>query len=195
MTTYTNQFTIGASAYVDLGAGPLKIALATTGGVWLIASDAQPSLGAIGVILNTVVPLDFPVTTHVWALAINGSAVLEVTQMTAATNGVQNTSLAAVATAALASSLVLKSSAGNLMSLDAVVGATGGFLMLFDATSAPADGAVTPKWVYPIPASGALNMGWINPLSFATGIVAVFSSTGPFTKTASSTAFISGQVQ
>jgi hypothetical protein len=66
--------------------------------------------------------------------------------------------------------------------------------MLFDSTSAPADGAVTPKWVYPIPAGGAINMDWSRPLAFTNGITVVFSSTGPFAKTADATAYISGQV-
>jgi hypothetical protein len=108
---------------------------------------------------------------------------------------VQTAPLAPVATAAAASNLALKGTAGSLVSLEVVAGATAGFVMVFDAVSAPADGAVAPKWVYPVAANGALNMAWGNPLSFSTGIVAVFSSTGPFTKTASATAFISGQVQ
>ena len=102
--------------------------------------------------------------------------------------------LASVATSVAASSLVLKGSAGNLFSLMATA-TVSGWLLLFDATSAPADGTVTPKWAYPILAGGALNMAWLNPLVFATGVTVVFSTTGPFTKTASATAFISGQVQ
>ena len=102
--------------------------------------------------------------------------------------------LAAQVTSAVASALVLKASAGSLCSLVASTTAAG-WIMLFDATSAPADGTVAPKWAYPLSAGGALNMAWPNPLSFATGITAVFSTTGPFTKLASTTAYISGQVQ
>ena len=111
-----------------------------------------------------------------------------------ATQPVSQAALTPVATSAAASSLVLKASAGNLLSLACAPTATG-YLMLFDATSAPADGAVAPKWVQPVFANGGASWSWSNPMSFATGVVAVFSSTGPFTKTASATAFISGQVQ
>ena len=103
--------------------------------------------------------------------------------------------LAPVATTVAASSLVLKANAGNLLSLTVCAGATGGYIMLFDATSAPADGTVTPKWAYPVYANGAFNQVWTNALLFTTGVTAVFSSTGPFAKTASATAFIEGQVQ
>jgi len=69
--------------------------------------------------------------------------------------------------------------------------------MVFDATSAPADGAVTPKEcaVAPANATTFIDYGGGPPESFATGITAVFSSTGCFTKTASATAFFHGTVQ
>jgi hypothetical protein len=103
--------------------------------------------------------------------------------------------LAPVVTSVAASSLVLKSSGGNLMSLAVCATTVSGYLMLFDATSAPADGTVTPKWVQNVYANAGGTWSWQNGLVFATGIVAVFSTTGPFTKTASATAFIEGQVQ
>lgn len=103
-------------------------------------------------------------------------------------------SVASVATSALASSLVLKAGAGSLYSIDCCP-TLNGFLMLFDATSAPADGAVTPKWVLPMVAANGFALAFNAPMTFSTGIVAVFSSTGPFTKTASAAAFISGQAQ
>ena len=91
---------------------------------------------------------------------------------------------------------VWKASAGNLCSGDVLVGSTAGSLMLFDATSAPADGAVTPKKCWgPIPANQPFSFSFPTPLAFATGITAVFSSTGPFTKTAVNAAFLSGDVQ
>ena len=104
-------------------------------------------------------------------------------------------SLPSTSTSSAASSIVLKSAPGSLVTLDVVAGAVAGYIMLFDATAAPADGAVSPKWVFAMAAGGALTEDWTNPLSFATGIVAVFSSTGPFIKTASATAFMAGQVQ
>ena len=98
---------------------------------------------------------------------------------------------------ALSSSLVLKSSAGSLYSCYVTTGATAGYLMLFDASTAPANGAVTPKeCIYcPPNATTSIDMPFLAPEPFTTGIVAVFSSTGPFTLNASTTAFIKGIVQ
>ena len=93
---------------------------------------------------------------------------------------------------------VLKSSAGSLISLHVVTGANDSWLMLFDASSAPSDGAVSPKWSQFIPSNGTngyLDKSWDIPLSFATGITAVLSSTGPFTKTALSQGVFSAQVK
>jgi hypothetical protein len=112
----------------------------------------------------------------------------------AAPLSVAGTALTPVVSAAAESSHVLKASAGNLLSLTVSSSLSGGWLMIFDATSAPADGTVTPKYVWQISGQSA-SVAWPNPAAFATGIVVVFSSTGPFTKTTSSTAFFSGQVQ
>lgn len=93
---------------------------------------------------------------------------------------------------------VLKASSGSLSSLTVAIGATSGWVLVFDATSAPADGAVTPKWWFPVASngtSGAISAAWVEPAQFSTGVTVVFSTTGPFTKTASATAQFSGQVQ
>lgn len=106
--------------------------------------------------------------------------------------------VAPVKSTAPEASRVLKASAGALLSLTTIIGATNGWLLLFDATSAPADGAVTPAYVFPIDGDGTkgvLSLEWAVPLKFATGITAVFSSTGPFSKTASVTAAFFGQVR
>lgn len=98
-----------------------------------------------------------------------------------------------VATAAAAGSLVIKASAGNLYSVQVATGATAGYLLLFNATAAPADGAVTPVKAYSIAATSSLDVKFDPPLRFSTGITAVFSTTGPFIKTISATAFISAE--
>jgi hypothetical protein len=90
------------------------------------------------------------------------------------------------------SSKVLKNNPGNLIGLAATT-TTSGYIMLYDATSVPADGATTPLWCQPLYTAGT--WGWITPLQFTTGIVVVFSTTGPFTKTASATATFYAQVQ
>jgi hypothetical protein len=102
-----------------------------------------------------------------------------------------------VQTVALASSLVLKAAAGSLYACYVTTGSTAGWLMLFDATAAPANGAVAPKdCIYcPANATTEIELPFLTAEPFATGITAAFSSTGPFTLTASSTAFIKGIVQ
>lgn len=94
-------------------------------------------------------------------------------------------------TATATGSLIAKASAGNCYGFNAVSGASAGYLMLFDSTTVPADGTVTPKKVYVMAANSSLGLHWDVPRRFGTGITAVFSTTGPFTKTISATAFIS----
>lgn len=96
------------------------------------------------------------------------------------------------ATAAVAGSLVLKASPGNLYDFNITAGASAGYLMIFNATSAPADGAVTPAFCIPVAANAGLAMTFPFPKRFSVGITLVFSTTGPFTKTISNTAFMAG---
>lgn len=127
---------------------------------------------------------------------------IQISQTTpATTNGMTPvpTSNAAAANAltssgAVQASNVLKASAGNLYSLTITTGATAGFLMIFNLTSAPIDGAVTPAYCSQAPANMTSAIEWSIPVRFATGITAVFSSTGCFTKTESATAAFFAQV-
>ena len=85
-----------------------------------------------------------------------------------------------------------------LYSMTVTIGATSGYLLIFDAATAPADGAVTPKYCYPVTSSGtngSASATWLNGALFTTGVVAVFSTTGCFSKTGSATAFFSAQVR
>jgi hypothetical protein len=92
---------------------------------------------------------------------------------------------------ALEASHVIKTSPGNLYSLYVVTTSVGGYLMTFNSISVPADGAVTPIECIPVPASSiaSISADGSAPDSYSVGIVVVFSTTGPFTKTGSSTAF------
>lgn len=102
-----------------------------------------------------------------------------------------------VVSSAAESNHVLKNAAGNLYSLSVTSGAASGFVLVFNATSSPGDGAVTPIDCWSLPANSTLASSW-NPgpaQVFSTGITAVFSTTGCFTKTASATAFFNGAVQ
>lgn len=97
------------------------------------------------------------------------------------------------ALAAVNSALVLKASAGNLYSFTCNAGASAGYVMVFNAIAAPADGAVTPIYVEPVAINSTVTRSFNYPIVCSTGITLVFSTTGPFTKTASATAFLAGQ--
>lgn len=104
--------------------------------------------------------------------------------------------VAPVVTAAVAGGQVLKASAGNLYGLNVVSGASAGYVLVTNTTTVPADGAVTPLKCYAIPATSSLDLNLrAAPVYFSTGISVSFSTTGCFTKTASATAFISGDVK
>lgn len=113
------------------------------------------------------------------------------------TSGSASVGITPVVSATTEGSHVLKASGGNLYSVYVTTGSTAGFLMVFNATSAPGDGAVTPRECVLAPANSttSLNFGIGPPEVYATGITVVFSSTGCFTKTLSSTAFFHGFVQ
>lgn len=103
-----------------------------------------------------------------------------------------------VATAALAANLVLSATAANLhsfnVSADSTLSAAAWWVMIYNAASAPADGAVTPIKCYAL-TSGTTSVGgaFVAPVAFSTGIVIGVSTTGCFTKTASTHAFISAE--
>ena len=107
-------------------------------------------------------------------------------------------SIAPVASTASEAAHVFKGSAGTLYGLSVTAGGVSGYVMLFNATAAPADGAVTPLKCVPLAAGQSAGLSHdpgTNGWSFPTGITAVFSTTGCFTTSASSTAFFSAQVQ
>ena len=106
--------------------------------------------------------------------------------------------VAPVASSSIEACHVLKAAPGNLYSLTTTIGATSGWVLVFNATSAPSDGTVTPTWWFPIITNatfGGYAMSWSKPLYHSAGITACFSTTGPFTKTASATAQFSAGVQ
>lgn len=101
---------------------------------------------------------------------------------------------------ALAANQIVKASAGSLysfeVSADSTLSAAAWWIMIYNATSAPVDGAVTPLKCYAMPL-GVTNYAaaFPVPVAFSTGITIGVSTTGCFTKTASTHAFISGDAQ
>ena len=106
-------------------------------------------------------------------------------------------SVTPVVTAVAAKNILLKGSAGVLDSLF-VSSSASGYALVYDAAGAPADGTVTPLLCFPLLATGgayATAQVFPNPVRFVNGCVVVCSSTGPFTQTSQTTAFIAGQAE
>lgn len=103
--------------------------------------------------------------------------------------------------AALCSNLVVKNAAGTLFSFevaaDTTLSGAPWWLMIYDATAAPSDGAVTPAKCYAMPngATGFTGAFATGGVAFTTGVTVAVSTTGCFTKTASTHAFIAGDFQ
>jgi hypothetical protein len=103
--------------------------------------------------------------------------------------------------ASLCANLVVKASAGTLftfnVSADSTLSSAAWWIMIYDATSAPGDGSVTPAKCYALP-SGATSLNGAftsGGEAYATGVVIGVSTTGCFTKTASTHAFIGAGYQ
>lgn len=122
--------------------------------------------------------------------AVDASGRLITTSVDASGNSIDTGPRTMVATAAVASNQVAKAAPGVLYGLNVAVGASAGYVMLFDAVAFPANGAVTPKKVFQVAANSFVDLKWERGLKFTTGIVVGFSTTGPYTLTASATAFI-----
>lgn len=127
-----------------------------------------------------------------WSLLLLGSAQAQ-TQFIVPPNAPATP----VVSSALEGSHILKAGPGTLYALYVVNGASAGYLMTFNSTTVPADGAVTPIECVPVAASSYqfINFAPQPPEFYSLGIVAVFSTSGCFTKTISATAFFHGIVQ
>ena len=98
--------------------------------------------------------------------------------------------------AAAEASHLIKAAPGNLYSLYVTTGATAGYVMTFNAATVPPDGVVTPIECVAAPADSTVSISFDGPPDiYSVGIVAVFSSTGCFTKMASPTAFFKARAQ
>ena len=98
------------------------------------------------------------------------------------------------ASAASASSLVLRTVPGSVDFVQCNAGSTAGYLMLHNATAAPSNGAVTPVCVWQMAANTTVSAGFDPPLYLSTGATLTFSTTGPTTQTLSATAWFGGRI-
>lgn len=125
-----------------------------------------------------------PGTTN--GVVTNSGSVTAATITPSATIGISTQSC----TIACASTIVSGAHSVYGISASATVAGT---ILVYDATSCPANGTVTPKkaFAYTV-ANSPIGISWTGvPMINATGIAVCFSSTGPFTATASTTAFLS----
>lgn len=108
-------------------------------------------------------------------------------------SGVAGAGIAPVVTAALATSKVIKASAGNLYGFNGMATTVPGIFLVHNSASAPAAGAVTPIKAYPVAAGQAVADKFDPPIRCGAGISITFTSAAtPFTQTDSATAFIEG---
>lgn len=119
-------------------------------------------------------------------LPTNGTGQVGATLNPSATVGITTQSC----TVACASTIVSGAHSAYGISGSATVA---GWILVYDATSCAANGTVTPKKAYAYTvANSTIGISWADiPMANATGIAVCFSSTGPFTATASTTAFLS----
>lgn len=132
--------------------------------------------------------------TDTASAALNGR-LQRIAQRLTAMIALLPTAVASVVSTALGSSLVLSAAACSLFGFQVNTTSVGGWVLLFDATAAPADGAVTPRKFWQVPPNTTVEYTFTPQLQMVTGAVLVFSTTGPFTKTASATAAFSGEVR
>lgn len=160
-------------------------------------SASCPGAAGSGTISGTVTANQGTAGAAAWPMKIDQTTPGTTNGVNIAPSTASGVAITPGSSSSAEASHVLKSSAGNLYSLYVVTGGTAGYLMTFNATSAPADGAVTPVECLPVAANAytSIDYGAAPPDRYSTGIVVVFSSTGPFTKTASATAFFKWRVQ
>jgi hypothetical protein len=100
--------------------------------------------------------------------------------------------------------MVFSSPQKSLAAVTVVAGASAGYALVIDATSLPANGAVAScagpatarpclMWCAPIAANGYVDKQWNSPMSFQSGVLVAFSTTGCASLTVSATAQIFGQ--
>ena len=196
------------------GSGVISGTVTANQGTAAATASAWPVTLAIGGALNSITNPVFVAPSTGATFGVTGTVGLSAGSALAGKFGIDQTTpvttngivvaptsasaagITPIVSASAEGSHVLKGSPGNLYSLYVTTGATSGYVMTFNATTAPADGAVTPIECVPVFATSTLGLtfGSGPPDVYSTGITAVFSSTGCFTKTVSATAFFKARV-
>ena len=197
----------GGSTSVTQGTTPWVDNITQWGSATLGAASAwgvAPTGNVPGFNANIVASVALPVTGTFWQATqpVSGTfwQAIQPVSGTIQPSAASSSGLTPSSTVALASSQIVKASAGNLysfeVSADSTLSGSPWWIMIFNATTLPADGAVTPTKCYAM-SSGQTSAAyaWMIPVQFSTGIVIGVSTTGCFTKTASVHAFISGDAQ
>lgn len=170
-----------------IGAANTTMAALTTGAnlVYQLGATSNPHpMGTVNYLFNGASE-DAQVSIVGAAGAGTGTTATHV----APTTSINASTTAGQCTVACASLIV--SGAHNIYGAGFSSTATG-WLLLEDATSCAANGTITPLRAYAYPtASVTQTLSWGDvPRSVATGMALCFSTTGPYTATASTTAFI-----
>lgn len=160
-------------------------ALTNTNRQWQVALGGNDSIRVRSTaVASGTVNVRISITAVPSATTVNGTVntIIPTSSITASTTAGQ-------CTVACASLIV--SGAHNLYGAGFSSTATG-WLLLEDATSCAANGTITPLRAYAYPTAGVTQtLSWGDvPRSVATGVALCFSTTGPYTATASTTAFI-----
>jgi hypothetical protein len=158
-----------------------------------VAVESLPSLPAGANAIGTVAQGDPGETAWPVALAAGSNTIGGTLPAPTASSSF---AITPGASSVLEAGHVLKAGPGNLYSLYLMTTSVSGYLMTFNATSVPANGAVHPVECIQIPANSAaaISFDGAPPDYYSTGIVAVFSLTGPFGKIGSATAFFKWRV-
>lgn len=191
LPTYTN----GQYGMAQMGArGSLNVSLfsqdaTTSPGYGNQSADANASVAALSV---NAYAFAYNGTNSDRVRTINGAIAAgtgTAATHVAPTSNINASTTAGQCTVACASLIV--SGAHNIYGAGFSSTATG-WLLLEDATSCAANGTITPLRAYAYPTAGVTQtLSWSDvPRSVATGMAFCFSTSGPYTATASTTAFI-----
>ncbi len=80
----------------------------------------------------------------------------------------------------------------QIYAFEVTTGASSGYAIIIPGQTVSSNGTITPSKCYAVAANATVAYGWPSPpVGFGTGVTVEFSTTGCFTFTSSSTAFIS----